>query len=463
MGGAFASRSVSAYGEFVRLFSNVLFAVSLFAVWGLLTLVGVIVDQGKNPATYFSEYPAPVARAILRLGLDNIYHSQQYLGIIGLILLSLAVCTFKRVMPARLPPLRRVNLEAIPLNATVDVRGDEATVRRRVRDFFQSRGWKIRTREFGGEEWIFADRHNWARRGVLVAHFGFVIIAMGTSIYWWKGFSGSTAVVTGQSVIIPQTGTRIALDRFNYRYDPIRTKTGLIYQPVDYVSVVDVTTKSGTRRKETIRVNQPISVDGTLYYQASYGYAVAFGIAKNGVMLPTEYIKEGEGFPVSGDGPSIRFTRFVPTFDLATGAPTADPRPSNPGVVLSEIDGEESNADVLLPMGKTLSLGGGLSITPLRYALFTGLQYRNDPGMPLVAVGAFVLLSGLCVAFYLLPARLFVLITGAESNWRIRIGATTVKGFEIFEERFAELVEALSAREPIASKTIGILPAKAPV
>jgi hypothetical protein len=38
------------YAEFVRTFGNVLFAVSLFIVWGLLTLVGVIVDQGADPS-----------------------------------------------------------------------------------------------------------------------------------------------------------------------------------------------------------------------------------------------------------------------------------------------------------------------------------------------------------------------------------------------------------------------------
>src|SRR5258708_17784638 len=89
--------------EFVRTFANVLFAVLLFAVWGLFTLIGVIIDQGKDASVYLTTYPEPIARAILRLGFDNIYHSPWYVGIIGLILVSLACCTFKRVIPARLP------------------------------------------------------------------------------------------------------------------------------------------------------------------------------------------------------------------------------------------------------------------------------------------------------------------------------------------------------------------------
>ncbi|MBV8531999.1 MAG: cytochrome c biogenesis protein ResB, partial [Candidatus Eremiobacteraeota bacterium] len=75
----------SLYGDFLRTFGNVLFAVCLFVVWGLLTLVGVIVDQGKDPSAYFAAYAPPIARAILRLHFDNVYHSPWYVGIIGLI------------------------------------------------------------------------------------------------------------------------------------------------------------------------------------------------------------------------------------------------------------------------------------------------------------------------------------------------------------------------------------------
>ena len=441
----FEERARSSYDEFVRLFSNVLFAVSLFAVWGLLTLIGVIVDQGKDPSVYAGAYPAPIARAILRLGLDNIYHSPAYIGIIGLILVSLAACTFKRVIPARLPALRKVKIDAIPLSASIEVRGEESAVRARVAEFFASRGWQVRKREFSGEEWLFADRHNWARRGVLIAHLGFVIIAMGTTIYWWKGFSGTTAVITGQTITVPQTGARITLDHFGYRFEPIKTKTGLVYQPVDYVSNVTVVGRDGVPRNETIRVNQPIDIDGTLYYQASYGYAVTFAVSKAGMVIPMEPLKEGQGFQAGGR--TFQYQRFVPTVDTATGQPGLNPIPSNPAVALAAFDGDQPLGAVLLPIGKNLDVGNGFKIAALRYKLYSGLQYRYDPGMLLVGIGAFVLLAGLCVAFYFLPARLFVQITGAARTWRVGLAATTVKGYDIFEEQFADLVAELKASE----------------
>src|SRR5579872_5824965 len=147
----------SFYNDFTRTFGNVLFAVCLLLAWALMTLAGVVVDQGKDPAVYFSMYAPPVARLILRLGIDNIYHSPYYVGIIGLILVSLTVCTFKRVIPARLPALRPLPIDRIPLNATIPADGDEATIRTRIEEFFRRRGWSVRKREFGGDEWTFAD------------------------------------------------------------------------------------------------------------------------------------------------------------------------------------------------------------------------------------------------------------------------------------------------------------------
>ncbi len=268
--------------EFLVLFANVLFAVSLFAVWGVLTLIGVIVDQNKGADFYWQNYTPVLARIVLRLHLDNIYHSPAYIGIIGLILISMTVATFRRVIPARLPALRPVKIDKIPLNASISVEGDEADVRERVQRFFAGRGWQIRKREFGGEEWSFVDKHNWARRGVLVAHVGFVIIAAGTTIYWASGYSGQFTVLSGTTATIPQTGATVALKQFGYRIHPVATKSGIVYQPIDYVSHAVVTGKDGVAHDAVIRVNQPYDVDGVKVYQATYGFGITFALTKDG-------------------------------------------------------------------------------------------------------------------------------------------------------------------------------------
>ncbi len=439
------------WDDLVRLFANVGFGVSLLAVWGLLTLIGVVIDQGKDAATYAAAYGPPGARLIERLDLGNIYHSAAYIGVLGLILCSMAAATFTRVIPRRIPRLGPVKIDAIPLHASVRVAGTPDEVRARLAAFFAARGWQIRKREFGGEEWTFADKNNWARRGVLVAHVGFVIIATGTTLYWAKGYSGQFAVLSGQTATIPQTGATIALRRFSYRIDPIATKAGVVYQPIDYVSDARVTGKDGITRDAVIRVNHPYDVDGTLVYQSTYGFAIDLRLTKDGRAVPgapDQPLKEGEGFPIDGTSRSVQYTRFVGTIDRATGGPGADPRPNDPGVVLTAYDGDRPIGSVLVPLGRPLDLGAGYVLTPARYILYSGFQYGYDPGIPLVGLGAFVLLAGLCISLYFLPARLFVIVRAVEGGSEVGLAATTVKGYDVFEDRFRDIVDALRRSAP---------------
>jgi cytochrome c biogenesis protein len=363
-----------------------------------------------------------------------------------LILISLAVCTFKRVIPARLPRLHPVKIDKIPLHASFAAQGDEATLRARIDAFFKKQGWQVRKREFGGEEWTFADKHNWARRGVLVAHIGFTIIAAGTTVYWATGFAGETAVLTGQTVTVPRSGTSITLHDFHYKIQPIATKSGIVYQPIDYVSNATVIGKDGQARQVTIRVNHPVNVDGTLFYQATYGFGMRFNVSQYGKPVPAlsgQTIKEGEALTLPQTTRQIQYGQFVGTIDRATGMPSADPRANNPGVVLNVFDGGQPVGATLVPLGKSIDAGGGFKITPERYVMYSGLQYRHDPGIPLVGIGAFVLLAGLCISFFLLPARLYVRIEPAAGAWRVGMAATTVKGYDIFASQFAHLAAQL--------------------
>jgi cytochrome c biogenesis protein len=443
--------ALGALDDLLSQLSNFWFGMSLLALWGGLTLIGVIVDQGKDESFYLQNYTPALARLVLRLHLDNIYHSVGYLGVVGFILACMTLATFRRVIPTRLPALRPVKIPLIPLNANVTVAGDERGVRERVESFFAARGWLVRKREFGGTEWTFADKYDWARKGVLIAHVGFVIIAFGTTLYWAFGYSGQTTVVSGDTVTIPENGTTFKLERFRYRIDPIQTRSGIVYQPIDYVSDVAITAKNEKTSVQTLRVNHPLEVAGTAYYQASYGFAIPFTITKDGRPIdnaPTGPLKEGEGFQLGDSQRGVQYAKFVGTIGPGNTI-GADPRPNNPGVLLNVFDGNQNIGSVLVPLERGIDLGSGYRVSVGRYILYSGIQYRHDPGIPFVGLGAFVLLTGLCMSFYFLPARLYVQVTRANAQpakddaWDVGIAATTVKGYDIYEEQFAALVRDL--------------------
>jgi cytochrome c biogenesis protein ResB len=147
---------------------------------------------------------------------------------------------------------------------------------------------------------------------------------------------------------------------------------------------------------------------------------------------------------------AIQYQRFVGTIDRLSGQPGPDPRPNDPGVVIQAFDGDQPIGSVLVPLGQPVDLGAGYALEAKRYVLYSGFQYRYDPGIPVVGLGALILVLGLCIAIYLLPARLFVQVRpaadGAEGA-EVGIAATTVKGYEVFEDRFREIVAAVRRSE----------------
>ena len=90
----------------------------------------------------------------------------------------------------------------------------------------------------------------------------------------------------------------------------------MVYQPVDYVSHVTAIGNDGRSQALTVRVNHPVDIDKTLYYQASYGFGVRFDVTHNGrpdVERSSRTLLEGDSieFP---DGRTLLYERFVPTW-----------------------------------------------------------------------------------------------------------------------------------------------------
>jgi cytochrome c biogenesis protein ResB len=176
-----------------------------------------------------------------------------------------------------------------------------------------------------------------------------------------------------------------------------------------------------------------------------------FNLTHLGVPVPgvsNRALFEGDSLDLPGTQRSVVFSRFAPTIDKQSGLPAADPRVNDPGVVIALTDAGSTIGQALVPLHTAVDLGDGWRLTPANYVLYSGFQYRYDPGMPLVGIGAFVLLAGLIVSFYFVPARLFVRVDEAGANrTRVGLAATTVKGYDVFEDEFGRLVLALT-KEP---------------
>ena len=200
--------------ETLNVLSNVMFPVVVFLLWAVATTIGTIVDQNQPEQHYYDFYPLPIANAIVRLHLTNVFHSVPYISLVVLLLLSMSVCTFRRVIPKRFPKDRAVPIRNFGLHATVHATSAAADADHTVAAYLRAKGFALRSQIIDGAYWIFADKQKWARYGVLVAHLGFTVIAFGVFLGWLRGFSGQIIMYKGDTIAVAPANVHLTLDNF---------------------------------------------------------------------------------------------------------------------------------------------------------------------------------------------------------------------------------------------------------
>jgi cytochrome c biogenesis protein len=433
--------------EILNLLSNVLFPVVVFLIWAAATTVGTIVDQNQPAQHYYDTYPLPVANLILRLHLDNVFHSVPYISLVVLLLVSMSVCTFRRVIPKRFPPDRRVMLDRFGLHASMPAADDPARAAAQVAGVLRARGFRLRERLLEGETWFFGDKQKWARYGVLVAHLGFAVIAFGVFLGWLRGFSGQMVLYQGQTGGIGQAGVVLRLDHFHAVFQPVVTPTGTTYQAQKFESDVTIWGDGTTPRRAAILVNHPYVTQGGVYvYQASYAFAGNLRITRHGapVKVPALHLNPQDAIFLPGTNRAIEYGLLL--------GPT-DPSQTPPGVPLPKRDEyalwifhdniPTTNRPLLVPVGASVDVGDGYRLTALPPTPSTGLTYRYDPGQGWVALGCLILVAGFVMALFFVPVKVYARIVPAAEGCSVECAATTTKGNAIWEDDFGALAAEL--------------------
>ena len=438
------------YDQLLDVLSNVLFPVVVFLIWAGATTVGTIVDQNQAPEIYYQEYPEPVANLILRLHLYNVYHSLPYISLVILLLISMSVCTFRRVIPKRFPKDRAVPIENFGLHASRPAGSAEPKAAAEAVDaYLMRRGFSTRMQEIDGAHWVFADKQKWARYGVLVAHLGFAVIAFGVFVYWRFGFAGTLQIFRGQTVQVARSDASITLDQFRASFVPVQTPNGVFYQASRFESDMSLRSPRGFERATTI-VNKPyVSAHDIYFYQASYGYGGNLQVSRRGRIVG---ITGTDGRLMPQDGIFLPGTSRA--IEYATMLGPSDPSQIPLGVTMPRSDEyalwvfhdniPTTNKPILLPVGNSIDVGDGFTVKALPPVPWTGLTYRYDPGQAWVGLGAGILVLGFIMSLFFVPVKLYacarVLKPGAL---QVRIAATTTKGNAIYEDDFAVLVKGL--------------------
>jgi cytochrome c biogenesis protein len=490
-------------------------ALVLLLLIAAASILGSLFPQeGISPqrvAQYFDDHPA-LAPVLDRLGIFDVFGSAWYMAIYVALLAALVAClvpralAFARLVRARPPRGGRLERYRNQTAFQVAAAPDEAVAaaarvlgRRRFRvAAHDPQGPDApAARELAGEKGYLREA------GSLVFHVSFLLLLLGLAYGKGFGYRGQATIVEGATWANARVGYDsftpgrfFGPDRlapFQLRLDDFANAFWPDGTPREFASRVTAMDLDGRETQaQRIAPNRPMTVDGVRVFQSDYGYAPVVRVrARDGRLLagdpvltrrdPASEVSSGAvKLPMLQPQVGLELTMFTglrTAPDCPDGLPFCnDPRLVGPVLVLLPFEGD-LQADraqsvfsldhsrlrplggrpLVLGLGQSGRLPDGATVQFAGLKQYSVLTLARDPGVPVVAVAAGLILLGLLPSLYVTRRRVWVRATPAGGGARLELAGLALQGKGAFAEEFAGLAAEVGAAlgPPAGSPGVG--------
>ncbi|MFL5768656.1 MAG: cytochrome c biogenesis protein ResB [Chloroflexota bacterium] len=451
------------------LLTSVNFAVAQIIVLSLLALVGMTVRQ--LPTFAFrstSDYIEAMARihdrydtvlgvgivnALERLQVFHIFTSTWFIVSLVVLAASIVVCTLDRtprlwrqshevrvVQPdpfydPKLPDRAATSWIEAPAVGAV-LRRHRYTVRLEVAE--------------DGSQHVYGDRNQYTKLATLLTHTGLILFIVAAAVTTRFGDEQPLLIVEGGSLTVQPVGSPGLLVVKNLDFEaPGFIETG---QARDFTTELAVYRNGAEIAHKTIRVNDPLEVEGYTLHENNFGPAPDIYVGdRDGKPLwngPVPFDSEAGGMPYG--------SLIVPGRDVllefllrrdADGIATVIVQPS---LITGEDSSGQPTTEPLEPLaprvGESFALQGtDISVGVKGFADYTLLIAKKDPGKPIVWLAFLSLIIGIAITFYLPRRRIWARVGG---DGRVAIVARFDRYVDV-EREFGRLLDDLvAARRP---------------
>ena len=463
-----------------RLLTSVNFAVVQIIVLSLLAVVGMTIRQlpsfaFRSASAYVTAMAeihdrydpvlgAGLVNALERLQAFQIFTSTWFTLSLLLLAASIIVCTLDRT-----PRLWRQSHEVrvvqpdpffdpkLPDRAAmtgVDAAG--------VRDVLRRHHFKVREEVPGtdGRTHLYGDRHQYTKLATLFTHLGLILFIVAAAVTTKLGDEQPLLLVEGGSLTVQPIGSPDVLVVKNLGFEaPGFLETG---QARDFTTELAVYRNGQEIAHKTIRVNDPLEVEGYSLHENNFGPA------------PEIFVGDADGRPL-WDGP-VPFdaqaaglpygSMIVPGRDIllefllrrdADGIGTVIVQPS---LITGEDAEGQPVTEMLQPVapraGEAFAVAGtDISVGVRGFSDYTLLIAKKDPGKPIVWAAFAFLITGIFISFYLPRRRIWARVDG---DGKLAIVARSDRYVDV-EREFGRLLDDLVATtrqrapRPTASRT----------
>jgi len=458
-------------------FASVRFAIIIFALISVTSIVGTILEQRADPAKnlqilsrlFGESLASPLYNIFDTLGFMNMYHSWWFTGLLVLFAVNLVICSLDRLpkiwklVIEPISPLPEEKIRKFLINREIALKGTPDKLKDSVRAGIKGIGFHgTEEKEERGYQ-FFAQKGNYSRLGVYITHFSILFILAGAIIGIKFGFKGFMEIPEGtaSNVVFSDDNQQKQLD-FSVRCDNFNVEYyGMSEMPKEYRSWLTVIKDGKEVMKKSITVNDPLKYEGITFYQSSYGLVP--NALNRGIFIFKVIAKDGQSsllnlrlggsFQIPGTGVSGTIADFSPAlrFNSSGQAFTYSNQMNNPAVFInfSEAGKRKFSGWILKRYPRSWQLPDGSRVEFYNYwgVEYTGLQVRKDPGVWVVYFGCIMMSIGLFIALFMSHRRVWVKIIGDKNTTRVIVGASANKNRASFERKIDGMISVLNKKQ----------------
>jgi cytochrome c biogenesis protein len=419
-------------------FSSIRLTIVLLALIALGALLGTVIPQ-QEAAEPFSAKLQPAVLALFQaFQLFDVYHSAWFILLLLLLAVNLIVCSAAR-FPAVLRQVRGGAAPEAP-DRLADLSPERVVETERPPSEEASRLEALLAKRCGSVRRIQTDRGfvlaggkgAFSRFGVFVVHLGILLMIAGGLAGAIFSVQGYIKIAEGETVSTMQSRSgkgdvtlpfAIRCDRFTVEhYDDGAPKV--------FRSDLTFLEQGKVVRQGALLVNHPIAFGGLRFYQSGYGQLpggrLVLSYARANGKAQERETGVGDTFALPGGEGQVKvlrvednLMRMGPAVKLSVLSPAREVqlwvfqnieriKEANPGLFAQ------------VPM-----MNPGLfdpylfSLRKVGDRFYTVVQAAHDPGVPLVAGGALLLVGGLLVTFFFSHRRFRIILEGQGPGSRI--------------------------------------------
>lgn len=396
----------------------------------------------------------PPGRQLALVG--DVYHTWWFRLLLGILCINIFACSARR-LPAlwkstvtpEISPVAK--LDSLPNYRKIAAKSSLEGAAVTAAILLAKQGFHVKIGQDGVIPVIYADRGRLAPWGTFAVHLSILVIMIGALYGNLYGVSRDIALPVGSSVEITNVEYPGVDKPFILRLNHFTTEYYEDGAVSDWVSDITVAQNGQDVLTREVKVNQPLNFNGVTVYQFYYGTTLHTQFFDSqGNMIKEAGVAERE--MLESNGIVVRPVRFIPDFNPTQPMVSLSPELRNPHVLyIIYYNGREVDWGAA-KIGDEVSLGKNLGTVKFTAAQpFSGLQVKQDPGVPVVWCGFIMMTIGFFMSLYTRRLRLWVTIAPSDGFIKVEAGGVgSQKLFVQFMDRLSEhmVSKTVNGRKP---------------